>query len=66
MQADAEMEQKDGKGNRPLDRAIALGSVEVTAIYFYYHTKLLKLLGLISFDYTQLLKLNHLTCVYRA
>ena len=29
MQADAEMEQKDGKGNRPLDRAIALGSVEV-------------------------------------
>ena len=34
MQADAEMEQKDARGNRPLDRAIALGSVEVRANYF--------------------------------
>ena len=29
LQAGAELEQRDGKGIRPLDRAIALASVEV-------------------------------------
>ena len=40
FQAGADLEQRDGKGNRPLDRAIALGSVEVSTAFTFLGQKL--------------------------